>query len=153
MEVTVMPQQETNTDVLVRLSHMNLWVLLCTVVFVGSAMVLALLGGPALAGMARSALILLPVAIAIAIAAIRMKAGRPGCATSPQMRAVMNDELRQHALSKAYRNGFFAAMVATVAVASILSFTGVERALAVMLVAVLTIGVGTMLASVLYYDR
>ncbi|WP_154667921.1 hypothetical protein [Pseudoduganella violaceinigra] len=148
-----MKQQEMNSDVLVRLSHMSLWMVLLTILYAGGAMLLLLLGGPKLAEAARSAMILLPVMNAIALGALRMKAGKGSCARSPQMRAVMNDELRQLALSKGYRNGFFASMISTVAIAPILSFAGVQGAPAVMMVVVATTGVAAMLGSVLYYDR
>lgn len=148
-----MTQKEMNSDVLVRISHLNLWMVLWTVVLAGGGMLLMLLGGPKVAEWVRTALILLPVVNAVAIGAIRMKGGKAQCANSPQMRAVMNDELRQQALSKGYRNGFFASLITTVLVAPALSFSGVERAPAIMMVAVATIGVATMLGSVLYYDR
>lgn len=149
-----MTQQEMDSDVLVRLSHMSLWLVMATIISVGTATLLILLGDSALAGMGRSALILLPVATAIAIGALlRMKGGKAACASSPQMRAVMNDELRQRALAKGYRNGFFATLAATVAIAPIVSIAGVDKAAAVMMVAVTTIGVASMLGSVLYHDR
>ena len=148
-----MTQQEMDLDLLVRLSHLSLWMLLATVLYLGGAMLLILLGGAQLAEMARSALVLLPVANAIAFAALRVKGRKAGCARSAQMRAVMNDELRQQALAKAYRNGFFAGMASTVAFAPVVSIAGVEKAPAVLVVLVVVSGVATMLGSVLYYDR
>jgi hypothetical protein len=148
-----MPQQGTNSDVLVRVSHLNLWIVLATVLYVGGAMLAVLLGGPDVAEMARTAMFMLPIGIAIALGALRMKAGKANCMRSAAMRAVLDDELRQQALAKGYRNGFFAAMLATVAMAPILTFTGVDKALPVMMVAVVTLAVAAMLGSVLYYDR
>ena len=148
-----MTQQEVDSDLLVRLSHLSLWMVLATVLYTGGAMLLILMGGPQVADMARSALILLPIANAIALAALRMKGGKAQCSRSAQMRAVMNDELRQQALAKGYRNGFFAAMCGTAAFGPILAIAGVEKAAAVMMVAIVTLGVSAMLGSVLYYDR
>ena len=148
-----MTQDDMNSDVLVRLSHLGLWMVLLTVLYVGACMVLVLSGGPALAETARSAMILLPVANVIAVGALRRKGGKANPMYSRQMRAVLDDELRQQALSKGYRNGFFAAMVATIVAGSIVSLAGVAKAPAVMIVAVVTVGVAAMLGSVLYYDR
>lgn len=148
-----MSQQETNSDVLVRVSHLGLWMVLATILYVGAAMLVLLLGGPDVAEMARKSLFLLPVGNAIALGALRKKAGKAKCASSPGMRAVMNDELRQLALSKGYRNGFFAALIATITIAPIVSIAGVAKAPSVMMVFVVTVGVATMLGSVLYHDR
>jgi hypothetical protein len=148
-----MPQQGTNSDDLVRVSHLNLWIVLATVLCVGGAMLAVLLGGPDVAGMARTLMFMLPIGIALALGALRLKAGKANCMRSADMRAVLDDELRQQALAKGYRNGFFAAMSATVASAPILSISGVEKALPVMMVAVVTLAVAAMLGSVLYYDR
>ncbi|WP_342114287.1 hypothetical protein [Pseudoduganella sp. OTU4001] len=148
-----MSQQEMNSDVLVRVSHMGLWIALATILYAGSGMLLILLGGPELAEAARIGLVLLPIGTAIALGALRMKAGKVNCINSPQMCAVLNDELRQRALGLGYRNGFFASMVATVAIATILSIAGVAKAPAVMMVAVVMVGVAAMLGSVLYHDR
>lgn len=148
-----MAQEKTNSDVLVRISHMSLWILLATILYVGAAILAMLLGGPGLAGSARWALVLLPVFNAIAFGALVTRTGKTNCANSAQMRAVINDELRQHALSKGYRNGFFAALVTTVAASLAVSLAGVEKAPAVIMVVVITAGVATMLASVLYHDR
>lgn len=142
-----------NSDVLVRVSHLGLWITLATILYAGSGMLLILLGGPELAEVARMGLVLLPIGNAIALGALRMKAGKASCANSPQMRAVISDELRQRALALGYRNGFFAAMAATVAIAPVLSIAGVDKAPAVMMVAVVMVGVTAMLGSVLYHDR
>lgn len=148
-----MNKHEMNSDVLVRLSHMSLWVLLLTILYAGAGMVLVLAGGPQVAEAARTAMILLPIANVIALGALRAKGGKANCMRSPQMRAVLNDEMRQQALSKGYRNGFFATMIATIVVGCIVSLAGVAKAPAVMIVAVITVGVAAMLDSVLYYDR
>jgi hypothetical protein len=148
-----MTQEKVSSDFLVRISHIRLWILLSTIVYVGCAMLVSLLGGPELAERARWALILLPVFNGIAFGAVQSRAGKAKCASSPEMRAVINDELRQIALSKGYRNGFFAALVTTVAASLAVSLAGVGRAPAVIMVAVVTVGVSTMLASVLYHDR
>jgi|GEM_PF-1257264 len=148
-----MTQEKVNSDVLVRISHMSLWVLLGTILYVGAAILVMMLGDPETAARARWALIMLPIFNAIAFGAILTKSGKANCATSPQMRAVMDDELRQLALSKGYRNGFFATLVTTVAASLIVSLQGVEKAPAVIMVVVVTVGVATMLASVLYHDR
>jgi len=148
-----MTQEKMNSDVLVRISHMSLWILLATILYVGGAMLVLLLGDPETAARARMALVMLPVFNAVAFGALLSKSGKAKCATSPQMRAVMDDELRQMALSKGYRNGFFATLVTTVAASLIVSLSGVEKAPAVIMVLVITVGVSTMLASVLYHDR
>lgn len=148
-----MTQEKFSLDVLVRNSHMSLWILLGTILYVGSTILVMLLSGPEIAAKARWALILLPVIQGIAFGALRTRTGKSSCATSPQMRAVMNDELRQMALSKGYRNGFFATLVTTVAASAMVSLADVARAPAVIMVAVVTVGVSTMLASVLYHDR
>lgn len=148
-----MTQEKMSSDVLVRISHMSLWVLLATILYVGGAILVLLLGDAELAGRARWALVMLPVFNAIAFGAIVTKSGKANCATSPQMRAVMDDELRQMALSKGYRNGFFATLVSTIAASLVVSLAGLEKAPAVIMVVVVTVGVATMLASVLYHDR
>ncbi len=148
-----MTQEKMNSDVLVRISHMSLWILLGTILYVGAAVLAMLLGGPKLAGGARWALIMLPIFNAIAFGAVLTRTGKANCASSAQMRALIDDELRQQALSKGYRNGFFSALVTTVAASLAVSVAGVDKAPAVIMVVVVTVGVATMLASVLYHDR
>jgi hypothetical protein len=148
-----MSQENVSSDVLVRNSHMGLWILLVTIIYVGSAILAMILSDAVMAAKLRWALILFPMFQAIAFGVLRTRTGKASCATSPQMRAVINDELRQMALAKGYRNGFFATLVTTVVASLIVALEGVDRAPAVIMVVVVTVGVSTMLASVLYHDR
>jgi hypothetical protein len=90
------------------------------------------------------------------LAAAGLKASARGARTNPSdpaMKALLNDELRQHSMKLAYRNGFFAVLLAQPLLA--LAPTWIQVAHPVPLMACLTIvaGVVVMTASLLYFDR
>jgi hypothetical protein len=72
---------------------------------------------------------------------------------NPALRALRNDELRQAAQAKAFRNGFFVLLGYPPACAFALIGLGVADPLALVLESGAWLGAVTFLASLLWYDR
>lgn len=143
------------TDVLVRLSRRSLWLALGVILLL-AATGAAQLAFPesALAAAAAKLSMLLPLAIVIAAAALRRTAGGASLSPSnPALQAVRNDELRQFALNRAWRNGFIAVLLLQGPLALLLTATAPDNAVALMAGASVVTGAVVMLACLLYYDR
>lgn len=72
---------------------------------------------------------------------------------NPALRALRNDELRQAAQAKAFRNGFFVLLAYPPACAFALIGLGVADPLALVVESGAWLGAVTFLASLLWYDR
>lgn len=72
---------------------------------------------------------------------------------SPAMQALKNDELRQQARSKAFRNGFFVLLAYPPACAFTLTGLGVANPLPFLVASGAWLGAVVFLASLLWYDR
>jgi hypothetical protein len=145
----------TGTDLLVQLSRRNLWVALTLLVLLG-ANAIAVVAFPEskAAAVANKLMMLLPVMIAIAVAALRAsERGASTAPSNPAMKAILHDELRQASLARAYRNGFMAMMLVQPLLALMLTWTSVASPAALMAGASVLIGAAVFLASFLYYDR
>lgn len=95
-----------------------------------------------------------PFIIGVTAIAMRTGATRPAKnSRDPDLRAVLDDELRQASLNKAYRNGFFAILIVQPLLMCLLPWTAVVDPAAVMASATLTVGATAVLGSLLYYDR
>ncbi|PWF55507.1 hypothetical protein [Massilia glaciei] len=143
----------TPTDLLVRWSRRHLWFCVAFIGVVG-ALALAMLAFPGGALAARAGLLfgLLPVVIAISVGALR---SAPGGAGGAAMRAVLDDELRQASLNRAYRNGVACVLLMQPALALALALGMAELAnpVAVMACATSAGAALVVLLSALYYDR
>lgn len=133
---------------LIALSRRQLWFALGAVLVLATAAA-GLLAFPGAQAPARL-FSLLPVAIVLALAVLRT---RGGTASSAEVRAVVDDELRQASQHRASRNGFIAMLAAQLVLAPALAWLSTPYPVALM--AVLTIATGTtvFLASLLYHDR
>jgi hypothetical protein len=146
-----------DTELLVHLSRRHLVVALGLVVLLGAS-ALAIIAFPesAAAAGAGKLFVLLPLIITIALLALRSSARRAGVSTnpsSPAMKAVRGDELRQASQARAWRNGFMAMMVLQPLLAVGLAWASVPAPAALMAAASVLTGVIVMLASLLCYDR
>lgn len=140
------------TDLLVQHSRRQLWVALFLVVALGTAALL-MLGFPGKAASAGQYLMLLyPQMIAAALLSLR-RSKRALAASAAQTQAVVDDELRQHALNRAWRNGFLVVLLGQPLLALFVSGSGSPHPVALLAGATALAGVVTVLASVLYHDR
>lgn len=140
------------TEFLVHYSRRGLWVMLVLFLMLGTAaaMSLAFPGSDAFGRLA----IPLPIFIVAALAGLKSSAMRARTnPAGPAMKAVLDDELRQDSLKRAYRNGFFAVMIVQplLAWAPSLFTLAYPAPLAACITA--TIGAVVVTASLLYYDR
>jgi len=142
-----------DSDTLVRYSHRSLWAALI-LLLVLAAWAVSVNLFPASAAVAGKAALLLPLAIVIALGvlrgSLRALSGHP---SSPAMKAILQDELRQQSLQRAWRNGLLAVLLAQPLLALLFALAAPPQP--VLLMASLTVltGVATVLGSVLLYDR
>lgn len=142
-----------DSDTLVRYSHRGLWTALILLLILAAWAVTVNLF-PARAALAGKAALLLPLAIAIALGSMRASLrGLSGHPSSPAMKAVLEDELRQQSLQRAWRNGLLAVLLAQPLLSLLFAIAAPPQP--VLLMASLTVltGVATVLGSVLLYDR
>jgi hypothetical protein len=144
-----------NLEHLVHVSRRSLWVALGFILLCGGAgLVLLVLPDAQAARMAKNLMMMLPLVIVFAIAALRMTAkGVSMNPSNPALQAIRNDELRQASLHRAYRNGFFALLTAQPLLAVLLTVLPGAYPVAVMAGAGSMAGAVVFLASLLYYDR
>lgn len=145
----------SEADQLVRYSRQGLWIALVLIVLLGAGGA-AMIGFPesGAAHLARSIWMLLPIVIVLALAALKSVAR--GARTDPRgapMKAMLNDELRQHSLKRAYRNAFFAMMIVQPLLAFAPAWMALVHPTAVMACLTITAGMAVMFASLLYFDR
>jgi hypothetical protein len=139
-------------EIVQRYSRRSLWTGLLLFLLVGAAAAFSLAAPEthAFGLLAKS----LPIIIVCAVAGLKVSAKGARIKLSARaMKALQNDELRQQSLKLAYRNGFFAVLLAQPLLA--LAPSWIEVAYPVPLMACLTLvtGVVVMMASLLYYDR
>lgn len=142
-----------NEDRLLRASRLSLWWALVFVSVIGTAMSVLLLGGGRAVVATRFGLGLLPVAIGIAGAGLAGAMRLRGKDAQAAMQVLLNDELRQQALAKAYRNAFAVTLCVGACLAPVLAILEIPQAAAVLFVAMATAGIATLLGSLLYHDR
>lgn len=150
-----MNQTSIAPDAFVRRSHLGLAIALALVVLLGaSALALLLWPDSAASAYVGNAAMLLPIAIAIAVGVLlKPVAGSSRSATSRGMKAVLNDELRQHSQGRACRNGFIAVLVLQPLLAMLMAYSAPAHPAAVMASATAALGLIVVLASILWYDR
>lgn len=137
------------TERLVQFSRRQLWsvlaILLLLGVCYGVGMFFTLRIPPAL---------IVPIAIVLAFAQPRRpKKGIDVSASSPAMQALRNDELRQFAQARAFRNGFFVLLAYPLVCAYALTWLAVTNPLPAVVGSSAWLGAITFLASLPWYDR
>jgi hypothetical protein len=95
---------------------------------------------------------LLPIVIVLALAALKTSGGRDA-PTSAEVRALVDDELRQASQHRASRNGFLAMLTAQAVLAPGLVWFSPPNPVALMAVLTIATGLTVFLASLLYHDR
>ena len=135
-------------DLLVQFSRRQLWFVLVFLLVFGAAH-LAGLFYPTHSPV----LVCVPVFIALGLAAQLRKKGEDFSSASPAMKALRNDELRQFAQAKAFRNGFFALLAYPPLCALVLTGLSVPNALPAVVASGAWLGAVVFLASLLWYDR
>jgi hypothetical protein len=144
-----MAEHPTSIDAAVRMSHRHLVTALGFVMLLGLAALLSFSGGDA--GRVGKALwMALPLIMVIAGAALQRMNKR---VDARALKAVRKDELRQASLSRAWRNGFFAVLGLQPVLALGLAWSGAGHDIAWMAAATATVGAGTVLVTLLWYDR
>jgi hypothetical protein len=144
-----MPALTSNqTERLVQFSRRQLWSVL---------VILLLLGGATLLDAFVAVHVPTGAAVAICIAVCVIKplktTGLDFSNTNPALQALHNDELRQLAQAKAFRNGFFVLLAYPPLCAFSLIGMGVANPLAIVVASGAWLGAVTFLASLLWYDR
>lgn len=137
-------------DKLIALSRRQLWCALGLVLVLGTAAA-GLLAFPG-AEAATRLFSLLPVGIVLALAGLRVRGG-PAAPTSADLRALVDDELRQASQHRASRNGFLAVLAAQAMLVPVLAWLSTPYPVALMAVLTIATGVTVFLGSLLYYDR
>lgn len=145
--------QSTNSGIsesLVAYSHRSLWIALVFVVLTGAIMIkLVLSPGGSITPLA----VMIPIAVPIMVAALRVRGGKLAEQNPDMMKSIQYDELRQHSLNLACRNGFIAALVCQPVLGFALTVAAIPSPLAVMAALTVTVSTAVVLGSVLYYDR
>lgn len=140
-------------EAMVTWSRRSIWCAVCVALFLGAVgIVFGISASPPLIVMAGTGMKVLPIFIVILVAALISSRLRIG-ASKELMRAIQNDELRLVASTRAYRNGFCAALGAVVLVALTLMWWTVPNPLLLLLCVTTCSGIVTLLVSFLYYDR
>jgi hypothetical protein len=144
-----------NLEHLVHVSRRSLWVALGVILLCGVAgLAMLVLPDAQAARMPKALMVMLPLVIVFAGAGLRMAAkGVSMNPSNPGLKAIRNDELRQASLHRAYRNGFFALLMAQPMLAVLLTAMPGVYPVAVMAGAGSLTGAVVFLASLLYYDR
>jgi hypothetical protein len=146
---------KTNSDLLVRYSRLSLYFALALLLLLGTyAVLIHAFPDSGAAAMAHRLAIMLPIAIVIALAALR--SSLHGVRAHPRkadMKVVLDDELRGQALNRAYRNGLVAVLLVQPVLVLIMSAADLPFPLVPMASATVLIGVAAVLCSLIVYDR
>ena len=136
-------------DVLERYSRRSLWTVLLLVTVIGAVALLTYLY-PRAWGLS----VVVPVVTAIAAGALRTSAkGADVDPSSPGMKAIINDELRQASMHRAFRNAFLAVLAVQPLLAFAPELVAIAHPAPMMAIFTIWFGMVVMIASVLYYDR
>lgn len=144
-----MNDQLSEIDVAARMARRQLLLALSLLLFLGFAALLSL-GTPALAAMGHALWTMMPVLIAISVAALYVMGKR---VDKRSMRAVREDELRQTSLNRAWRNGFLVILGTQPLAATAIAWWPMNHETAAMAAISVVTGSLTVLASLLWYDR
>jgi hypothetical protein len=136
------------TERLAQYSRRQLWSVLALLVLVGIVLLADMLFAVHV-----PAAILLPTAIALAFARPLKTKGLDFSKSNPAVQALRNDELRQFAQAKAFRNGFFVLLAYPPVCAYALTWLAVANPLPIVVESGAWLGAVVALASLLWYDR
>lgn len=143
------------SELLEKASHRGLWFALILLLALGAyAVIINIFPASDAASLAGRAAGLLPIAIIVALAA--MRSSLKGASTNPNskaMKALLNDELRQQSLARAYRNALIATLLAQPLLAWLLNLAPLPQPVVLMASLSVLVGVATVLGSMLAYDR
>jgi cytochrome bd-type quinol oxidase subunit 2 len=146
----------SETDQMERYLRRGLWILLLLMLLIGACTTVSIgLPGTQAARIARWTLLLaFPMAIVLMVAKLigNAKAAR----TDPYgmaMRALLNDELRQESLKRAYRNAFFGMLGLQALLPVAIMYISVPNPAALMSSLTTSTGMVIFVASLLHYDR
>jgi hypothetical protein len=143
-----MAEKLTSIDAAARMSHRHLMAALLVISVLGLAAVLSLTAADGDAGKALWRV--LPILIALTAASLHRMYRR---VETRAMKAMRNDELRQAALTRAWRSGFFAVLGAQPVLALGLSWSGAANGVALMAAGSACIGAAAALTTLQWYDR
>lgn len=142
--------QSEISESLVAYSHRSLWIALVFVVLTGAIMIKLVLSP---GGSVTTLAVMIPIAVPIIVGALRIRGGKLAEENPETLKAIQYDELRQHSLNLACRNGFVAALVCQPVLGFALTVAAVPSPLAIMAAMTVTVSTAVVLGSVLYYDR
>ncbi|MES2319030.1 MAG: hypothetical protein V4631_16250 [Pseudomonadota bacterium] len=147
--------KKTDLDLLVKYSRLSVYFALALLLALGTyAVLIHVFPDSNAAAMAHRLAVMLPIAIVIALAALR--SSLHGVSAHPReaaVKALHSDEWRAQALSRAYRNGLIAVLVVQPLLVLALAAAALPFPLVPMASATVLIGVATVLCSLLAYDR
>ena len=144
-----MPDQISAIDVAVRTSRRQLLVAFGLLLFFSIAALMGF-GTSSLAAAGHAMWMVMPMVITTAVAVLY---GIGKYVDQRSIAAVRNDEVRQASLQRAWRNGFFAMLIAQPMIAVSFVWIAVSHEVAVMAAVTIVTGSLTALASLLWYDR
>lgn len=136
------------TERLIQYSRRQLWSVLLILLLVGVALLIDMLFAVRV-----PAAIMVPIAIAAAFVRPLKTKGLDFSKSSPAMKAMRQDELRQFAQAKAFRNGFFVLLAYPPICACALTWLAVANPLPIVVESGAWLGAVVCLASLLWYDR
>lgn len=145
----------SDSDLLVKYSHLSLYFALALLLALGGYAVLILaFPDSSAAAMAHRLFVMLPIFLVIALASLRSSLhGVRAHKREAAMKALRNDELRVQSLNRAYRNGLVAVLLAQPLLVWLLSMIGHAYPLLLMAGATVLVGAAAVLCSLLAYDR
>jgi hypothetical protein len=138
----------SQTERLAHYSRRQLWSVLAVLLLVGIVQLVDMLFAVHVPGV-----ILLPTAIALAFARPLKTKGLDFSKSNPAVQALRNDELRQFAQAKAFRNGFFVLLAYPPICAVLATWLAVANPLTIVVESGAWLGAVVALASLLWYDR
>jgi hypothetical protein len=149
MEISMSQTSTDQTERLVQFSRRQLWFVLVFLLVLGAGHMVDLYAPTKI-----SALVGVPIFLVAFFAMPSLKAtGIDFSGANPAMQALRNDELRQFALAKAFRNGFFVLLAYPPLCAFALTGLAVANPLPAVVASGAWLGAVVFLASVLWYDR
>lgn len=149
-----MPASKDDVAARARFARHGLWAALVLIVLLGVDGLLLNVqpAGPASHYFGK-AMLLLPLAIVLAVAALRSSNGARIGTSSAAARVVRDDELRQLALQRAFRGGFLAMLLCQPAALAWFAWAPLAHEAAIMAVTTVLAGVVVFLGSLLLHDR
>ena len=138
----------SQTERLAHYSRRQLWSVLFILLLVGVAMLVDMLFALRL-----PAAVIIPIAIVAAFARPLSTKGLDFSKSNPAVQALRNDELRQFAQAKAFRNGFFVLLAYPPICAVVTTWLAVANPLPIVVESGAWLGAVVALASLLWYDR